>query len=213
MHTVESCEFCDSGYAPNADKNGCEICPASTYSVAGDSSCTQCIASEGKVSKTSGSTRCEFCGPGYRADAETNSCVACVPSKYSLGGGDRCIDCGDNEISPSNATSCRGCNPGSVPIENVCTPCLSSMFARFGETSCSECNQPGEYSDAMGSAFCSLALPGFIPNIDRTGALECPVNTFSVGATDNCTKCDGGHSEPPPLLVHGGNVCVRSCSR
>ena len=77
-----SCEFCDSGYIPNADQTGCEVCPPSTYSIAGDSLCGLCLASEGEVSSIAGSSRCEFCGPGFRADADANSCVACVPSKY-----------------------------------------------------------------------------------------------------------------------------------
>jgi hypothetical protein len=55
-----------------------------------------------------------------------------------------------------------------------------------------------------GASFCATVGAGYRTNADRTGTVECPSNTFSIGATDACSACTGGsHSLP------GASTCEK----
>merc|ERR1711871_1546686 len=71
-------------------------------------------------------------------------------------------------------------------------------------TACTECNGPGQYSDAPLSSACKLAPAGYKPPSNRDNIEQCPKDTFSIGASDDCTNCDnGGHSRP------GSSACKK----
>ena len=73
-------------------------------------------------------------------------------------------------------------------------------------TSCTACTKDGMYSDENLASVCSTASAGRKPSADHTSIETCPENTFSIGASNNCTSCpDGGHSLP------GSSACEK-CS-
>ena len=55
-----------------------------------------------------------------------------------------------------------------------------------------------------GSAFCKTAPVGHRPASNRDYIEQCPKDTFSIGASDDCINCDnGGHSRP------GSSACEK----
>ena len=118
-----------------------------------------------------------------------------------------CSDCDATKGFVNNQVEqsvCQFCGSGKKAVAgttNDCVECEASKYSTGGTDFCALCTQAGTYSTA-GSAFCSTAGAGTVANGNRTGFETCQKNTISIGASDQCTECDGGHSGV------GASVCV-----
>ena len=87
-----------------------------------------------------------------------------------------------------------GCADLPPLMTTRCASCPAGTFNENGDgTTCAPCDGPGEYSGA-GASFCLSAPAGTIPSIDNTTTTPCPINTFSIGASDICSPCRNGHA-------------------
>ena len=129
-------------------------------------------------------------------NAARSGVVDCGANTYSTGASDTCTTCPDGGHSGAGASSCVSTPPGQFWSGSTDVNCPDGTFSESGaasEEECGACDGAGQFSDA-GSAFCSTAGAGKKPNSDRSGEENCPTNTFSVGASNTCTDCSGGHS-------------------
>ena len=93
----------------------------------------------------------------------------------------------------------------SPTAETQCGDCLAgSASMGITTTACDSCTGEGEYSDTDRAPVCKTSPAGRKPTDDHTNIELCPKNTFSIGATNECTPCpSNGHSQP------GSSACER----
>ncbi|GMH69242.1 hypothetical protein TrST_g1107 [Triparma strigata] len=195
-----TCSPCSPGTIPTG--SSCDQCEKGKYGVFGATSCSDCTG-EGQYSSSDGAVFCSIVPAGYRPNTAHDGYEKCSPGRYSLGAATECLACPDGAISTSSNTGCIAkCNPGEVPIsgdsgDSECVKCEKGKYASYGGGTCLPCNGPGEYADEIGSPICKTAPAGTIPTSNREDIEQCPRNTFSIGAADECTVCaNGGHSKP-----------------
>jgi hypothetical protein len=114
-----TCEECDHGSAPNADKTSCKACLIGKFSSKGSLVCTNCVAGE---YSSAGSKECSFCASGTSSVAG-GICTICPAGTASISGG-LCISCAKNTFSANNGESvCKLCPTGSTsnPGASACT--------------------------------------------------------------------------------------------
>ncbi|GMH61642.1 hypothetical protein TrST_g9108 [Triparma strigata] len=205
-----SCEMCPAGQKMSVDGDGCDLCPDGKFSNTGSIVCTTCDATAGFISLAgeAGAAACEYCGPGFYADQTAHECKMCSEGKYSTGGVDSCIVCPSGNTGETR-TSCPPCPPGTIVSDDrsSCSPCPRGKYAEFGAEACSMCAGLGQYSSTAGAAFCSTAGAGYFPATNREAVIECPQNSYSIGAVDSCKHCSpGAHSQK------GASACEQCSS-
>ena len=201
---ASSCEPCPAGRFSNEMHSECVDCEIGKASFGGVASCKSCDAEEGEFSLRTGSWSCHIAPPGHYVVKDSGGAgigiEPCLPGTYSTGSADECSVCVGGHSS-SGASSCVSTPPGFFWNETQSSdqPCPAGTHSEMGASSldsCFPCSGPGEYS-VVGSAYCSTAGAGKIPALSRDGTVDCPANTFSVGANNTCAPCPpGGHSSP-----------------
>ena len=190
------CSTNPAGTFVTLDRSSTAPCPPSTYSTGAADTCSLC-SDPGEFSHSPSTTSCSRAPPGHEPNDSRTGTVSCLVDHYSPAGHD-CLPCLDGKHAQAGVISCDACPPGEYfnSITRYCQECPASTFAENGADSlsqCLACDKPGEYS-LSGSSTCKTAGAGFKPNKHRSWTEPCPVNTFSVGATDECSHCVGGHS-------------------
>ncbi|GMI34775.1 hypothetical protein TeGR_g6673, partial [Tetraparma gracilis] len=173
-----TCVSCFGGSFLNTDKTECVECDAGKASDPGATTCTACTA--GKFA-AAGASYCATVEAGKEVvkDGELRvGAASCTAGRYSTGSVDSCTDC----TGPT--FSCTACEAGTFFTgvgADACTECEAGTWSGEGEASCQEC-QAGK--------------AGHRANDEHTDQEVCPMNTFSFGATQNCSRCtNGGHSK------------------
>jgi len=194
-----SCDSCSPGeYFDSITTRYCQKCPASTFAETGAYSLAHCLACDrqGEYSNL-GATSCKTAGAGFKPNEHRSGTAPCPVNTFSVGATDECTDCVGGH-SREEASSCVSTPPGYYWNNTHDVPCPAGTFSADGASSlslCGECNSSGQFS-SEGAAFCSTNGAGTSVNDHRSDTSRCPANTFSVGATDSCTSCLGGHSKP-----------------
>ena len=180
----------------------CPDCPAGRFSQFGANRLEDCeICGFGKFS-VKGATYCNTVEAGRKVVTQNGFRVGddvCPRNTYSIGATDNCTNCEGGHSDPGSA-SCISTPPGHYYNGTTDIPCVAGKFSASGapaEDGCSLCSE-GKYS-AAGAAFCITAEAGkkvLFEDGLRVNVTDCSINTFSTGATDNCTNCEGGHSDP-----------------
>ena len=170
-----------STYQPEPSKSSCltcSSCPAGTYET------SACTATSDIV--------CEPCPAGFaclegvKASCTASSTYQPDPSKSS------CLTCSSCPAGTYETSVC------TTTSDSVCAKCLAgSASMGITATACDSCTDEGEYSNTDGAPVCKTSPAGHKPTDDHTNIELCPKNTFSFGATNECTPCPpGGHSQP-----------------
>jgi len=199
---ASSCIDTPPGYYFHTTTNTDLQCPAGTFSEDGASSlsgCGACDDGKGQFSDV-GSAYCSTAGAGKVPNAQRSAEEPCPINTFSVGASSYCTNC-QNSHSDVGSSSCTPTPPGYFfdNATNTDIPCPKGTYSATGATSlahCLTCSYSGEYSAAAGSTYCSTVGAGKASNKNHTNYEICPVNHFSIGATNNCTLCDGGHSTP-----------------
>jgi hypothetical protein len=117
----------------------------------------------------------------------------CAAGLYSLKGSVACsIPCPRKYYCPGNGTAIL-CPNGSFSISGAsnpsCTPCMPNYFCIFGE----QFVCPPRYLSNGGSETCNILCPrGY--KCTGNGLKEiCPVGTYSLEGSENCTICEAGY--------------------
>jgi hypothetical protein len=210
------CSFCRPGaYRLFLDDGSlsCSPCPRGRFaseaalSIHGCQNCPQ-----GKFSnKTGGASFCETVVAGFRSNSASagsrTAQIPCQPGYFSSGNNDTCSSCESNGFSNEGSSTCQFCTPGKYRSVDAtgsnsflsCVPCVMGKYSETGANTidgCLEC-PVGKFS-GDGASFCQTVSAGSktdIVNGQRIAEIECPKNSFSLGATDTCEECDGGHSK------------------
>ena len=210
-----TCFTCIPGSIPNGSM--CTACEKGKHAKFGDTSCSTC-SGEGQYSDTEGAAVCEIAPSGTKPSPDRTGVRNCAAGTYSVGGTTTCAPCESGKYSAEGAFGCTSastCGAGTriktastATTDTVCEDCSIGQASMGGQaTTCTECNNSGQYSDEPLSAACKIAPAGHKPKIYRDGIEECPKNTFSIGASDVCTDCTGGgHSKP------GSSACEKCSS-
>ena len=198
---ASSCAACAPGSVPNEELTECVSCLVGKYAAFEATSCDDCDGAG--LFSGAGSVYCSTAGAGKKPNGARSAEENCPANTFSVGASNTCTDCSGGH-SGAGASSCVSTPPGQYWSGMADVNCPAGKFSENGATNlagCGACNGSGQFSDA-GSAFCSTAGAGKKPNTDRSGEENCPVDTFSVGASNTCTDCSGGHSNP------GSSSCV-----
>lgn len=177
---VGSCAVVPVGYFSPGDES-LYPCPKGTYaSQQGSEICTVCPI--GTSTSTEGSDKCTPCDEGlYAAEPGLIECAKCNPSKYFGPGStgivrendiDYCIDPNDNTFECGNST----------------LPCSGRCYI-VGNISTKE-------DFAMRS--CSIVPQGYFSPRDDELLYECPVGTYSLEGSNECTLCAPGSAAGLP---------------
>ena len=195
----------------------CEDCPEGKYSNGALTACQDCYGGGWYADKPKSSV-CKTAPAGHKPNTDRTGIDKCPSGTFSVGASDDCDSCKEDETSPEGAAGCSTCATCAVGRYKIadctsttatqCGDCPAGQASMGGEaTACTECNRPGQYSDTPLSGVCKLAPAGYKPSSDRTNIEQCPKNTFTIGASDDCTDCtDGGHSLP------GSSACEKCSS-
>ncbi|GMH74227.1 hypothetical protein TL16_g06408 [Triparma laevis f. inornata] len=211
------CTQCIAGKYAAFGASSCSDCGGEGQfsSSAGAASCsTAAVGTKPNLSRNdqTGLPFCKTAPAGTKPTPDRQGTEICSPGKYSIGGNDECSECGVGKTSDAGAIGCRTCATcglGKYQIaectantETECGDCVAGKASMGGTVSeCARCDGPGEYSEPMASV-CKTAPAGYKPMVTgddglKTGIEMCLKNTFSIGATDECTNCaPGGHSNP-----------------
>ena len=203
-----TCEKCFIGrYASSRGSSGCEACPPGKIKNFDASDCDECLENT-FANEPSAATECTPCPIGKFSSAGSISCDTSTPTTAPSPSPTLEPTMMQPSAQPTNLpTLSPSLSPSSAPTIHVglrCPLCPVGRYSANGGSNsagCLPCNGPGEYSEA-GSILCRMAGAGKKPNMVRSAVKNCEVNTFSVGAADNCTVCEGGHSEA------GSSSCV-----
>ena len=178
--------------------------------------CTPCNV-DGKYSISDNASFCLTAKAGYKPTSDRKGEEQCSAGTYSTGAAEDCEQCASGETSGEGAAGCSTCATCAAGryLINTCTPfsetecgeCLAGTASIGGSvTECESCNEDGKYSNTNLASVCKTASAGHKPSVDHTSIETCPKNTFSIGASNDCTPClDGGHSRP------GSSACEK-CS-
>jgi len=178
------------------------LCPAGKASFGGLQACEDCSGA-GEYSVGTKNTVCSIVGPGKKPALNREGSELCPAGRFSTGSVDVCEECVGGH-SDLGASSCTATPPGYYWDGTQDVPCPAGTFSANGASElagCEDCMGLGEFS-AAGAAYCSTNAAGTKAKADKTGFETCPSNTFSTGATYECTACDASHSEP------GSSSCI-----
>lgn len=202
----QRCTQCKEGYY--LDNNGrCSICPLGyycyqdgEYSVKkpcakgyvapnqGMSSCVSCLKStasnSGSVSVVEAGVNCTLCGNGYYAskEAQGSVCEICPKGYYCPNG--KYIPCQRGYFNNQQGKS--ACSACAKSDSNV----TGSIAIAEGSINCSSCTD-GNYSSVQAQASnCNLCPWGYYCPNGRL--IQCPIGTYSTGASASCTPCPSG---------------------
>ena len=203
-------------------------CPAGTFSAGGASNISGCVActGEGKYS-AAGAAYCSTVSTGKKVVEEGDLKVGevnCSEGMFNTGAKDSCSSCGDG-WAPVGSSSCVA--PGKYwdeddKVEKSCPAGTKSAHGAANLAGCEACSGAGKYSVEAGATACGVVGAGksAVKNEDRNGVgfVDCKANTYSTGASDNCTACAGVHSEAgqatcvstPPGFYYNGISDVSS---
>ncbi|GMH88795.1 hypothetical protein TrVE_jg431 [Triparma verrucosa] len=209
------CSVCSAGKMSGTGASSCAICAAGKYSQLvnenqGANHCTDCDA--GKFS-SAGSASCSgSCEAGTYGGIGSSICLDCSPvpceaGTFSIGGSTECSHCEAGKYSGDQAVGCTAAStcgagrfiktPSTSTSNSECEDCAVGKASIGGQLSCSDCDSEGEYSDETGLPSCKTIPSGHKSTANHDGIIECPKNTFSLGATSVCSPClEGGHSNP-----------------
>jgi hypothetical protein len=156
--------------------------------------------------------------PGYFTTPETGDTLLVrdgeepCPAGFACTGGrkNECVAGSTYQPEPSKSSclTCSSCPAGTyetsactIMSDTVCANCLAgSASMGITATACDSCTGEGEYSDTDRAPVCKTSPAGHKPTDDHTNIELCPKNTFSIGATNECTPCpSNGHSQPGSL--------------
>jgi len=135
----------------------------------------------------------------------------CEKGFYSISGLTECVECAEGffseELGAMGCSACTACDLGkrmkrecTAIADATCEDCEAGTFGN-GTSACFMCAS-GTYRSKAGQLYCATVVAGFYSNEQRTEVEKCPMNTFSIGATNLCEACPpGGHS------VSGNSSC------
>ena len=162
--------------------------------------CTVCPA--GTVAATVNELQCTPCEPGSYSVVSTEAtvCLQTRPGTAQPRSGATSFDvCPAGTWSPANASTCQVCAAGtySGPSAAQCTACeIPRVALEEGSASCAPCPWGTQRENASVCELCPLGKKA-TESADTTGCVECPVDTFGVGASDGrntCRACANGSS-------------------
>ena len=151
---------------------------------------------------------CEPCEAGYyQPDEGQPTCIECPHGHFCPKSSVAPIQCGSVALyCPANSKIVTAATAGFYTVPEVNDD--EALLVRRGQEECeaghacnggikTKCDGEGRYSGDKGETSCKIALPGQIPNTNRTGLVNCTKNTFSIGGSDTCKNCKSGeHSAP-----------------
>ena len=208
---TRSCKTCPAGTA-SSDGKVCKKCSQGTYAPEGAGACTSCP--QGSTTEIVGATQksdCNKCFAGYTWDAESSSCVAeCTGGEYW--DGSACSVCPSGTYSTSwlgVKTVCSLCMAGTYNSDvgqTACHSCPQNMTSPTGSTSIDDCvcedgyeeNEDGEcVAKCIGASFwngsgCATCGPGSYAITYFQTCRPCAIDSYSLGDTTTCTKCEEG---------------------
>jgi len=155
------------------------------------------MCGNGKYSAV-GAAYCNTAGAGKRITKDNDNLRVgvenCGVNTFSTGANDDCADC-EGGHSEAGSSSCVDTPPGHYYDGAHDQPCGAGRFSANG-AGCEECGY-GKYS-AAAAAYCSTAGAGkkitVYNNNLRVRVEDCPKDTASSGATDECSPCTHGHA-------------------
>jgi len=163
---------------------------------------------EGQYADEVGLSSCKIATAGQKASADHSGSEVCPAGTFSVGGTSECTGCEAGKFSAQGAVGCTSaatCGVGefvksasTLTTDTECEVCRAGKASMGGNAAeCTACDKNGEYSDTDKANACKLAPAGTKPSTNRTAIEFCPRNTFSIGASNECTPCaEGGHSFP-----------------
>jgi Tyrosine-protein kinase ephrin type A/B receptor-like len=185
-YKIATCNIVPSGYYSPGGEDTLYPCPTGTFaSVEGSDICTVCPT--GTSASEVGSTTCIACDEGlYAAETGLVECKKCNPNKYFGRGSDGVIRENDIDycVAPNNAML--GCG-------NSTTPCTGGCYI-VGNVSIKTDFTP---------RVCSIVPVGFFSPTDDELLYSCPVGTFSLEGSNECTPCAPGSA----TSVAGSGSC------